>query len=233
MSNLDGKIIRNVLERKGCDSLYHVNTVSTSLTFIKHGGLLSRGYIEANELVQTPQKSDEIDKKFGIWNDIFFDSVDIHKRKKDINFYGPVMFALSLEILDDYSDRIRVTKSNPVHWNLFSTNDDRYYINEINFEQDYNLGDFNSMFIINNIDIIPFKRYLTRIIIDNSGLIYRGFDVSFYSMNELLSTASKYCIGIENLIEYRCCGNSCNCNVSYAKMYKKKIFQFFNFNVLS
>ena len=225
---MDGKKIRNVLEGKGCKYLYHVNTVRTSLTFLEHGGLLSRGNVEANNLIQTPQNSDEIDKRFGLWNDIFFDSVDIHNRKKDMNFYGPVMFVLNLKILEDYQNNISVTKSNPIHWNIDLKYDDMYYYNEIDFESGYKLGDFRTMFIVKNSDIINFEKYLVKIIVDISGLIYRGFDISNSSMNELVSTASRYCPGIKNLFEYRNCGDCCNCKVSYAKMYKKKIFQFFN-----
>lgn len=226
--NLDGNNIRCILEKKGCTCLYHVNSVPTSLTFLEHGCLLSRGNVEANNLIQTPQKSDEIDKKFGLWNDIFFDSVDIHNRRKNINFYGPVMFVLSLNILSDYRNNIFITKSNPVNWNNNFSTDEMYYTDIIEFEQNYRLGDFRSMFIAKNIDIINFDKYLLEIIIDVSGLTYRGVDISCYSMKELILTASKYCPGIESLISYRVCNNRCNCKISYAKMYKKKILNLFN-----
>lgn len=75
--------VKKVLIHKGVTELFHVNSVITSLTFIDNGGLLSRETVEEYNLPQTDQQSDDIDKKFNIYNDIFFDSVDIHERAKD------------------------------------------------------------------------------------------------------------------------------------------------------
>lgn len=63
--------IKQILISKQINYLYHSNTVETSITFLRHGGLLSRGAVEKNGLNQTPQRSDEIDKQLGIYNDIF------------------------------------------------------------------------------------------------------------------------------------------------------------------
>lgn len=59
------------LLEKGVEEIYHANSVLTSCEFLRHGALLSRGSIEALKLRQTPQKSDLIDKRYHIWNDIF------------------------------------------------------------------------------------------------------------------------------------------------------------------
>lgn len=225
---MDGKYIRSVLEKNGCRNLYHTNTVRTSLTYLEQGGLLSRGKVEARNLIQTYQKSDNLDKQYGLWNDIFFDSVDIHNRISNINFYGPVMFVLKLDVLNDYHEDIFVTKSNPVHWTIDSPENEKFYLNNNDFEQCYRLGDFRSMFIAKNINMINFDRYLEKIIIDVSGLICNGTDVSNYSMSQLLSTASIYFPKIKNLIFYRMCAPQCNCKITYAKMYRKKVMHFFN-----
>lgn len=82
--------VKKVLIHKGVTELFHVNSVITSLTFINNGGLLSRETVEKYNLPQTDQQSDDIDKKFNIYNDIFFDSVDIYERAKDVNNYGVI-----------------------------------------------------------------------------------------------------------------------------------------------
>lgn len=53
---LPSKEVYRILREKGLQYLYHANTVATSLTFIKQNALLSRHYVEANNLVQTWQK---------------------------------------------------------------------------------------------------------------------------------------------------------------------------------
>ncbi len=82
-------------------NLHHANTVTTSCTFLENGALLSRGYVQKYGLEQTPQGSDDIDKKYGIWDAVFLDQVDIHfrgGRRKGPNQYGPVLFVLDLDV---------------------------------------------------------------------------------------------------------------------------------------
>ena len=55
---------------------------------------------------------------YNIWNDVFFDSCDVHKVVKNANKYGPVCFVFSVDLLDDKSlPPIRITKTNPFNWN--------------------------------------------------------------------------------------------------------------------
>lgn len=73
MSNsLDSKLLFSLLSAKGVKFLHHANTVKTSLTFIKAKSLLSRAYVEKNSLDQTEQYTDTKDKKFDIWDSVFF-----------------------------------------------------------------------------------------------------------------------------------------------------------------
>ena len=69
---LDPKELYEFFESKKLKYFYHANTVRTSCTFIEQNGLMSRGYVEYKGLTQTPQTSDEVDKKFDVWNDIFW-----------------------------------------------------------------------------------------------------------------------------------------------------------------
>ena len=98
---LDNRKLYELLKDKGVTNLYHANTVATSITFIEEGGLLSREYVENKELYQTLQTSDEIDKLFDVFDDIFLDTTDLHKHFCRQNHYGPVLFQFSLELLLD------------------------------------------------------------------------------------------------------------------------------------
>jgi hypothetical protein len=101
----------------GVTHLYHANTATTAASFLKEGGLLSRGAVESKSLLQTGQKSDDIDKLYGVWNDIFLDDLDIHQRSKKHNFYGPVLFRFKTEILTSpWTPDVAITKKNPVDW---------------------------------------------------------------------------------------------------------------------
>lgn len=97
-----------------CDGLYHANSVSTSISFIKHKKLYSRSYGDKEfPDEQTPQWSDNLDKKAGVINDIFFDNCDCRLLSKAGSAYGPVTFVLDENMLKDNSLNIRITKTNP------------------------------------------------------------------------------------------------------------------------
>ena len=104
--------------------LYHANSVPTALDYISRGYIYSRQ--KGDELnKQTAQRSDELDKALGIYNDIFFDTSDIpYCVGTNTSAYGPIMFVLKPQVIK--GKRIRVTKLNPfVKKNL--TYDSLYY----------------------------------------------------------------------------------------------------------
>jgi hypothetical protein len=145
--------VYKVLKGIGADALHHANTVTTSATFLEQGGLLSRGYVETHQLKQTPQGSDEIDKKYGIWDGVFLDHVNIHHRggrKKGPNQYGPVLFKLPLDILLSLPapSEVRVTRTNPIHWTPTQSEGDRWYLNATDLANNIGFGDFEKMLVI-------------------------------------------------------------------------------------
>jgi len=130
---MQGYEIRAVLKDIGVTHLHHANSVITSCTFLEKGGLLSRGFVERKNLVQTPQSSDEIDKKHNIWEYIFLDHIDIHERagrKKGPNQYGPALFRFNLDILLGLppGTEVCVTKMNPIHWQAGQFHSDRWFL---------------------------------------------------------------------------------------------------------
>lgn len=68
---LKNRELYELFEEKGVKNLFHANTVATSITFLEEGGLLSRDWVERNERYQTPQSSDDVDKLFDVFDDVF------------------------------------------------------------------------------------------------------------------------------------------------------------------
>lgn len=123
--------IKEILLKKGVKYLYHANTVETSLSFLKNGGLLSRGFCEDMGFPQTRQYTDKTDKDYNIYNDIFFDSKEI-QCITGINYYGPVLFVYNIDVLDSVKEgNIRITKLNPIRWKK-TDSDSKHYFNELN-----------------------------------------------------------------------------------------------------
>lgn len=82
---INPKRVYQILVGKKIEYLYHANTVLTSLTFIQQKALLSRNFIEREQLIQTEQKSDQEDKKYNVWDDVFLDGLDLHKKYRRAN----------------------------------------------------------------------------------------------------------------------------------------------------
>lgn len=177
--DLNSKLVHKVLKRKGLLYLYHANTVKTSKTFIKNGALLSRKYIEQNGLEQTPQKSDNIDKKYEIWNYIFLDAINISSYFRNYNYYGPVLFIFNIDLLlEDSIPTVRISKKNPIHWTDSDKIEDRYYESVDEFDKNFYIGnkrrDGGNHIIITNLEgKLELKTNLHLIQIDNPGIMVK------------------------------------------------------------
>ncbi|MBR6509318.1 MAG: hypothetical protein IKT38_01780 [Clostridia bacterium] len=194
--------------------LYHANTVVTALSFIKKGGLLSRQTADYYGMPQTPQGSDEIDKKFNVYNDIFFDSVDIHARAKQPNDYGPVMFVYSIDVLDSLTQfDIGITKDNPIYWRDGITDNEKYFVNHIEMLILFNKGDFNKHITIRDISVpLPFD-YLEEIVIENPGEVHRDLlEKAKYEIENAL-----YSTGWNVPVRVRSCPSECKCFSQYTE----------------
>lgn len=156
------------LTENGISHLYHANTVATSITFIQQHGLLSRAAVEARGLYQTPQGSDQIDKHVDVWNDIFFDTDDLHGYFPRENRYGPVSFKFSIGFLLNERYSIWVTKNNPQYWTDGESMQDRYFqsVNELR-ETGAQYPRYHKMVLLKNMhDPLTFG-HLVQISIDN------------------------------------------------------------------
>lgn len=173
---LDNSDVYTFLLEQDIEYLYHANTVATACTYIENGGLLSRGAVEHLNLHQTPQSSDEDDKRFDVWNDIFLDSIDLHGKFPRQNYYGPVLFKFSLDILKDPNlPEVHITKDNPIRWDNDMSNSDKYFQNMDEFKEIYRLGSYKEMITLKNtFEVLPFENYLVEIILDNPMVLVKG-----------------------------------------------------------
>ena len=127
--------LKDSLSSAGIEFLYHANTVETSLSYFRLGHLASREYLESQEMPQTWQPSDEGDKKFGIFNDLFLNFADFHARftKKEPNRYGPILYKFSAQkVLDYYLEKgfdLRLTNKQPHLWEEGDSSSDRWTTN--------------------------------------------------------------------------------------------------------
>ncbi len=130
------------LKGKGLNFLFHANTTRTSKTFLSNGALLSRAYVENNDLDQTPQKSDCKDKRHNIWDYIFLDAIHISNYFGNYNFYGPILFIFNIDVLlQDEIIAVKISQRNPINWRDDDNDEDKYY---------QTIDDWNAKFFTGN-----------------------------------------------------------------------------------
>jgi hypothetical protein len=219
---MKGTEVFNVLKAIGAAHLHHANTGRTSCTFLERGGLLSRAFVEENKLEQTPQPaSDEIDKKYGIWNRIFVDHVDIHYRagrKKGPNHYGPVLFRFDIALLLELpaGTDVHATKSNPVHWHDEQQEGERWFMTERELGENIHFGDFDKMLVINTPSgKLAFPKKQVEIFLDDPNRsLPSGQDAYAYATTRLQAAANTGKIKV--LINPHECRTDCSCVQKYA-----------------
>lgn len=215
--------VKQILLSRGVTNLYHANTVVTSLSFIRTGGLLSREYAEKIGVPQTPQQSDARDKELRVYNDIFFDSVDIHERAKAVNDYGPVTFVYSLNVLDITGIDVKVTKSNPINWPVDMEEAERYFASEEELSTCFVRGNFGQHITFRNTAQLPLIPYLTAILLEDPKIENtKYFNDALSALNEELRRN-----GISIPVTVRSCPPNCHCHEQYASRQENYTFHRF------
>jgi hypothetical protein len=162
-----------ILKDKGLLNLYHTNTVLTSNTFLENGHLLSRQYVEDKGLRQTGQYTDALDKKFGVYNSIFLDFVDIHSRARKRNNYGPILYVFATELISKIGiETVHITKRNPSTWADEDEITSRYYMSTEEFRGGYRTGNFGSMLILPDRKYLALLGNLLHVCFDNPNLVW-------------------------------------------------------------
>jgi len=169
-------VVYRILTEKGVKHLFHANTVLTSLTFINQNALLSRNHVEVNGLAQTEQKSDNEDRKFNVWDDVFLDGLDLHEKYSRPNKYGPILFVMKLELLLAPSlPPLLVTKKNPWYWKDHNTWGEKYFNDSEEIKAKYLVkGQLDSqiMFTLRSPNtFIKLNKYLVSVMVDKAPII--------------------------------------------------------------
>lgn len=229
---MQGTDVHKVLSNIRASHLHHANSVTTSVTFLREGGLLSRGLVEGRGLKQTVQSSDAIDKKYGIWESIFVDHVDIHDRggrRKGPNQYGPVLFVFDLATLLQLppGTEVLVTKKNPIYWRDNEPDTDRWFQNAEELTKGIQFGDFDKMLVIQTPSrMLDFPKRHAQIILDDpQRTVSSGQDAYTHAENQLRAAAAAG--GMQSTIQRRICGYDCICIKKYAKYATQKIDFYF------
>ena len=212
--------IKSILKEKEVKHLYHANTVATACTFLDNGGLLSRGYVEDHDLFQTSQMSDEDDQQVDVFYDIFFDSVDVHKRGNDRNKYGPVTFVYSVDVIDTLSEgELQITKDNPIYWEADLAEEKRYFQKKTELLNYFDKNDFSQHITIRHqYQPLSFE-YLEKIVIDNPKIDDTSYFEEAYAALEERMKENK----IRVPFKIRTCSSGCHCKKTYGR-YQKGYF---------
>ncbi len=210
------KVVYEILLGKGVDKLHHANSVITSCQFLRNGSLLSRGTIDRKQMFQTAQKSDKADKGYGIWFDLFVDSVDIHARASRANAYGPVLFVLNSEIIKKaYTGKVWVTKLNPTKW-AGKSHEQRWFTSAKDLEDNFEVGRFDQMIVFRHCGgELPIRDYLEKIVLDDPQLESASGNIDYFSMAygalKLAMTEGRMDVRIKR----RECTPGCRCGADY------------------
>jgi len=209
------------------DELHHANSVATACQFLRSRSLMSRGTIERLGVTQTPQVSDDLDKRKSIWFDVFMDSVDIHHRANRANVYGPVLFVIDAKIIKQtYTGHLWVTKLNPTKWSG-KPDKDRWFQGKNDLEENFILGQFDHMIVARHCGgQLPFKSYMKKIIIDDPERETED-GIDFYSMAIGALWLAMKDASLDVPIERRQCRKNCKCK-NYWGEDKDRLFQMFN-----
>jgi hypothetical protein len=209
------------LKQAGATHLHHANSVITSCTFLQQGGLLSRGSIEDRGFKQSPQPSDQLDRKYGLWPRIFLPHVDIHDRsgqEKGPNPYGPALFALDLDVLLQLpaGTEIRVTRKSPAYWYDNEPDSGRWFQSAEELAKSIAPGDLDKMLAIQTPSgKLSFPGGRARIILDDpQRQVPSGEDAYSHAASRLRSAATAGHVDVS--IERRKCRSGCICGEKYA-----------------
>lgn len=215
------------LSEKGVTELHHANSVATACQFIRSGSLLSRGSVERLGVAQTPQASDESDRRYSIWFDVFLDSVDIHKRASRANVYGPVLFVFDINIINaNGTGRIWVTKLNPTKW-ASKSDSQRWFKDKTDLKDNFVKGRFDQMLVLRHCGgALPFGKHLKKIILDDPKRTAE-LDVDLFSMSVGALRLAMQDAKIDVPICRRNCAEGCTCEQDWGAD-DERLFQMFD-----
>lgn len=207
--------LHQVLTEKGFTHFHHANTVATAMTFFESHGILSRGQVERRGLIQTKQASDQEDKDYDVWDDVFIDILDLHGFFPRQNIYGPVLFKFNIDFLLNDDLDVWVTKNNPIYWSSQTTQEEKYFQDIDEIERTWAMYPIQQrMFTIRKPTSPLLFDYLDEIVIDNPGVqIYNDvvlFSEAYQAIEGSMDGSTR------NKLKVRSCSN-CFCHENYLR----------------
>lgn len=222
---LDNSELYNFFIEKDITHLHHANTVATSITFLRNNGLISRGNVEAKGLFQTNQDSDSDDKTNDVWNDIFFDTKDLHGYFPRQNLYGPVLFKFTSDLIIDENLEFFITKDNPIYWTSKTPYGKKYFTGIEDLRSNWDkFALHKKMLTIRKPNKDISFDHLESVILDNPR-------VTIYDNTRLwpqISGSINAAVNHRFQVQYRECDKSCFCHPNYLHQYStQKLAKFF------
>jgi len=211
------KRIYEILKDKGVSSIYHANSVITACHFLRNRCVMSRGSVDKHGLFQTSQISGQIGKNYGIWDDVFTDSVDIHRLAGNANSHGPVLFEFDIEIIrNTYTGKVWVTKSNPSEWEVETKHERRWFVSANDLDHYFTHGNSDHMTVFRHCGgKLPIQNHLRKIILDDPQLKIDSNQIDCFSMAYGAISLAMREGGLEVPIEKRVCDADCGCRDDY------------------
>jgi hypothetical protein len=177
---------------------------------------MSRGLVEKKGLPQTTQYSDALDRRHGIWFDVFVDSVDIHERKSNTNLYGPVLFVFDAKFIEQVvPGRVCVTKLNPTKWDG-NPPEEYWFSSADDLRAGFVRGRFDQMIVFRDCGEVPFNGHLKEIILDDPHLKTPMDGADLYDRALEAIQQSMTAGGMNVPIRKRACNEQCNCVDGYS-----------------
>jgi hypothetical protein len=211
------KRIYEILKDKGVTSIYHANSVMSACSFLQNRCLLSRGSMDKSGLLQTSQISAKTGRNYGIWDDVFTDSVDIHRLAGSANTQGPVLFELDVEIIrQTYTGKVWVTKSNPAEWETLTHHERRWFVSAVDLDHYFARDNADHMTVFRHCGgKLPIHNHLKKIVLDDPELKTQTDQIDCFSMAYGAIRLAMSDGGFDVPVEKRVCDAACGCRDDY------------------
>jgi hypothetical protein len=177
------KRVYEILRDKGVSSIYHASSVMAACNMLRNRCLLSPGSADKLGLFHSAQTSALLGRNFGIWDDVFTDTVDLHELTGEPNLRGPVLFKLDIEIIrNTVNGKAWVTKSNPAGWAVNTPHARRWFTSANDLDHYFDLGNADYMTLFRHCGgRLPLLNHLEQLIVDDPRLRIDG-EIDCFSM---------------------------------------------------
>jgi hypothetical protein len=178
---------------------------------------MSNASLEKFGLFHNSKIPGKLGHNYGIWNDIFTESLDIHNHSGNINHLGPVLLELDIEIVkNSYSGKVWVTKSNPSKWETNINHERRWFVSANDLDNYFTEGNTDFMVVFRHCGgKLPIQGHLNKIVIDDPKLETDEYQVDYFSMAYGALKLAMTEGNIEAPIVKRSCNSECGCLDDY------------------